>query len=185
MYRSIPPLVALIAIVGAAFFGVVLADTLSGSTVSGRYAVDFENEQVQFCADDGVMDHLQRSGGDAHSGGYGTAELAVRALEADIRRLAMLGAESNMSAELQNELEELRSPARSFMTTESRSVDTSSGTIYYFDKPSAVDGILEARVVVAQTVAGQWSVLEVFRCESTIVTDYSRFTELQTLGDTR
>lgn len=183
MYRSVPPMVALIAIVGAAFFGVALANEVtSGEAAGGQYVMDFGSERAEFCAEAGVMDHMQSSFGDAPVEGHGTPEEAVRAFEADIRRLAVPSARLAEKAGQAafDEMAELRAPARSFQTTESRAVESDSGTVHYFDKPSSSNGVLEARVVVGN-IAGQWVVLEAVRCESTIVSDWDRFKELRTL----
>ena len=181
MYRSVPPLVALIAIVGAAFFGVAVANELTpGDSSGGQYAMAFGAESVEFCAEDGIMDHMQSSFSDAQEG-HGTPGEAVRAFETKTQQAAVPSARLREQAGQAtfDEMALLLAPSRSFQTTESRVVESDMGTVHYFDKPSSRNGVLEARVVVGQ-IAGQWVVLEAFRCESTIVSDWDRFKELRT-----
>ena len=125
------------------------------------------------------MDHSESSFNAAHVEGYENPEDAVRAFEASVRQAAIPRAEfKEVSEEAFNEMVDLLAPSRSFRTTDSRAVTSDSSTIHYFDKPSDTDGVLEARIVVGQ-VTGQWVVLEAFRCESTIVSDFERFKELR------
>lgn len=181
MYRGVPPLVALIAIVGAAFFGVAVANELTpADTSGGQYARNFGTERAEFCAEDGVFDHMQRSLSDAPVIGHATPENAVRAFETDVQLAAIPSSRIKEIAgqEVFDEMVGLLAPSRSFQTTESRSVESDSGTVHYFDKPSVSSGVLEARVVVGQ-IADQWVALEAFRCESMIVSDWDRFKELR------
>ena len=181
MYRSVPPLVALIAIVGAAFFGIAVANELPpGDAAGGQYAMDFGSERAEFCAEDGVIDHMQTSYSGEPEEGHRTPEEAARAFEAAIQQASVPSARirENAGQEAFDEMFDLLAPSRSFGTTESRAVESDSGTVHYFDKPSDRIGVLEARVVVGE-IAGQWVVLEAFRCESTIASDLDRFKELR------
>lgn len=127
------------------------------------------------------MDHIQHSFNNTTVQGYMTPEEAVRAYEADIRRTAVPSSrlEQKAGKVVFDKMTNLLAPSRTFQTTVSRSVKFDSGTVYFFDKPSDSNGVLEARVVVGK-VEERWVVLEAFRCASTIVSDWDQFKELRT-----
>lgn len=162
---------------GSAGFGVLLLLALAGGAWFGpallaapadRVAVEFADGTKTFCVDGGVMDTGVYEPSDQKEAWHATPEEAVQAFEKQIRAYATAAAFSD-------EARDLLSPSISFKVGENASF-TRDG-IAYFDTTSKDGKHLEARVVVAQSDSG-WSVVETFRCESTIVTDYTRWEQV-------